>query len=98
MRGFLGGVHQRHDDAVGAEVQGLHDGRRLVPGDPHDRDRVGLRDRLQHRCHVLHFGRAVLQVDAQGIEALARHDLRAEAVRDGEPAQRHAFGRHATSA
>ena len=90
-RGFLGVVHQRHDDAVGAEVERLHDRRRLVPGDPHDRDRVGLRDRLQHRRHVLHFGGAVLQVDAQGIETLPRHNLCSEAVGHGKPAQRHAF-------
>jgi hypothetical protein len=90
-RSFLGVVHQRHDDAVGAKVQGLHDGRRLVPGDAHDRNRLGLRDCLQHRRDVLHFSRAVLQVDAQGIEALARHDLSAEAVGDGKPAQRHAL-------
>ena len=87
--GFLGIVHQRHDDAIGAEVQSLHDGRRLVPGDPHDRHRVGLRDRLQHWSHILHFRRAVLQVDAQGIESLARHDLGGESMGHREPAERH---------
>jgi hypothetical protein len=30
----------------------------------------------------------VLHVDAQGIEALTRHDLRGEPVRDREPAHR----------
>ena len=40
---------------------------------------------------VLHFSGAVLQVDAQGIEALARHDLGGEPVGHGKPAQRHAF-------
>ena len=54
-------------------------------------NRFSLRDRLQHRRHVPHFSRAVLQVDAQGIEALTRHDLGGESVRDGKPAQRHAF-------
>ena len=87
LRGFLGGVDQRHDDAHSAEVQRLHDGRRLVPGDPHDRHRVGLRDRLQHGQDVVHFGGAVLQVDAQGIEALTRHDLGGEAVGHRQPAQ-----------
>ena len=91
FRGFLGVVDQGDDDAHRAKVQGLHDGRRLVPGDPHHRDRVGLRDRLQHGQDVFHFSGAVLQIDAQRIEALTRHDLGREPVRHGEPAQRRAL-------
>jgi hypothetical protein len=40
---------------------------------------------------VFHFSGAVLQVDAQGIEALTRHDLGREPMGHGEPAQRHAL-------
>ena len=88
-RRFRGGIDQRYYDAIGAKVQGLHDGRRLVPCDPHDRDRFGLRDRLQQGTNVIHFSGAMLQVDAQSIEALTRHDLGREPMGHGKPAQRH---------
>ena len=47
---------------------------------------------------VVHVGRAVLHVDAQGVEALARHHLGGEPVGHGEPAHRDALSRRATSA
>ena len=86
LRRVLGGIDQRHQDAVGAEVQRLHDGGRVIPGHAHHRHGVGLRDRLEHRPHVVHVGEPVLHVHHQGVEALAGHDLRGEPVGDREPA------------
>src|SRR6185295_638183 len=45
-------AHHRHDDAVGARVQHLHDHRRLVPGHAHQRYNCGGRHGGQHRHHV----------------------------------------------
>ena len=50
-----------------------------------------LRDRLQQGPEVVQFRGTVLQVDAEGIEALTRHDLGREPMGYGEPSQRHLF-------
>src|SRR5580765_378484 len=52
---------------------------------------VSVCDRLQHGPEVGHVGEAVLHVDDQRVEALPGHDLRGEAVGDGEPAHGHAL-------
>ena len=48
----------------------------LVPGDADDGHGVGLRNCLQERRDVFHLRGAVLQVDTQRVEALARGQWR----------------------
>src|SRR5262249_43748652 len=88
LGGVLRGVDQRHNDAVRAEIECLHDRGRVVPWHADDRHGVGLRDRLEHRPDVTHVRRPVLHVDAEGIEALPRHHLRREPMGNREPAER----------
>ncbi len=87
--GGLGrGVDQRHDDPVGARVEGGHDGGPVVGGHAHQgRHAVGV-ERVQHRHHGGAVDQAVLGVEADPVEARARHDLGRERIGDRAPASR----------
>src|SRR2546421_8625892 len=79
-------VDHRHDHALRAGVEGLHDVGRLIPGHPHEGRRPGGGEGLEHGQHLVVTDHAVLRVDADPVIAGAAHQLGRERAGDDAPA------------
>src|SRR2546423_1225302 len=80
------GLQDRHDHALRAGVEGLHDVGRLIPGHPHEGRRPGGGEGLEHGQHLVVTDHAVLRVDADPVIAGAAHQLGRERAGDDAPA------------
>jgi hypothetical protein len=65
---LLGRIYERHDHTHRAGVEHLVDLRQVIARHPHQRRRLGGRDRRQHAQEVVVVDQAVLQVDHHPVE------------------------------